>query len=106
MQLLQNFENLIINPLILLIFAAGFFLFTWGLVQFILNLDNESGRQDGVRHMLWGIAGMFIMVAVYGIIGLLNNTFDLGLKDRAGGGFEPTINLNRLPSNLNYPSVR
>ena len=70
--------GLIIDPLVLLIFSAGIFLFTWGLVVFLMNLDSPDGRQTGVRHMLWGIIGVFIMATVFGIINIITETFGLG----------------------------
>lgn len=69
----------IIDPLVLLIFSAGIFLFTWGLVVFLLNLDNPEARKKGVSHMVWGIIGVFIMATVFGIIGIILDTF--GLED-------------------------
>lgn len=79
-ELLNRFVDYIINPAILIVFSAGFFLFVWGLVQFMLNL--EKGEIDnGKRHMLWGIVGMLIMVSVYGIISIIDNTFQLNLSN-------------------------
>ncbi|KKW45584.1 MAG: hypothetical protein UY98_C0042G0007 [Candidatus Kaiserbacteria bacterium GW2011_GWA2_58_9] len=77
-QLLTNFVTYIIDPAILVIFTAGFFLFVWGLVQFIVALNQGGEHEEGKQHMLWGIIGMFVMASVYGIITLLDNTFDLG----------------------------
>ncbi|MBI4068277.1 hypothetical protein HY413_02615 [Candidatus Kaiserbacteria bacterium] len=76
-QILENFVTYIINPAILVVFTAGFFLFVWGLVQFLLNLDQEGKREEHLQHMLWGIVGMFVMASVYGILALLDNTFGL-----------------------------
>lgn|SRR3989338_4903009 len=94
-QLLKNFVSYIINPAILVIFAAGFFLFVWGLVQFIMNLDKGGEHEEGKKHMLWGIVGMFIMASVYGIIALLDNTFDLD-------AFSGTPDMSRL-QDINIP---
>jgi len=77
MQLLSNFITYIINPAILLVFSAGFFLFLWGLVVFLFKLGEGGDHKEGKQHMLWGIIGMFIMVAVGGIMAILDNTFDL-----------------------------
>ena len=77
-QILSNFVSYIINPAILVIFTAGFFLFVWGLVQFVMELNKGGEHEEGKQHMLWGIVGMFVMASVYGIIALLDNTFDLG----------------------------
>lgn len=78
--LIDRIVTYIIDPIILLIFAAGFFLFVWGLVQFIWKLD-EGAQNDGKQHMLWGIIGMMIMVSVYGIITLIDETFDLNISN-------------------------
>ena len=78
--LVDKFVDLIIDPAILVIFAAGFFLFLWGLVQFLWNIE-EGAESDGKQHMLWGIVGMLIMVSVYGIITLIDSTFDLDISN-------------------------
>jgi hypothetical protein len=65
-QILQNFVTYIINPAILLIFTAGFFLFVWGLVQFMFALNKGGEHEEGKQHMLWGVVGMFVMASVYG----------------------------------------
>ena len=94
-QILKNFVTYLINPAILLIFTAGFFLFVWGLVQFLLNLDKGGENDEGKQHMLWGIVGMFVMASVYGIIALLDNTFELG-------AFSGTPDMSRY-ENINLP---
>ncbi|HVU75358.1 MAG TPA: hypothetical protein VHD38_00765 [Candidatus Paceibacterota bacterium] len=79
--LVSKFVAYIIDPAILIIFAAGFFLFVWGLVQFLWKLDEGGDNQAGKNHMIWGIVGMLIMVSVYGIITLINDTFDLNIAN-------------------------
>jgi hypothetical protein len=82
--LISRFTTYIIDPAILIVFAAGFFLFIWGLVQFLNNVEGD--RNEGKQHMIWGIVGMFVMVSVFGIITMLDNTFNLGIF---GGGPDP-----------------
>jgi hypothetical protein len=67
----------IIDPAILVIFTLGFFWFMWGLVQMLWG--SKEGKVDDKykAHMLWGVVGMLIMISVYGIIALLDNTFSL-----------------------------
>src|SRR3989338_6432254 len=74
---ISRFVDLIIDPAILVIFTFGFFLFIWGLVQFLWNLDEGGENAAGKQHMLWGIVGMLIMVSVFGILNIVDNTFDL-----------------------------
>ncbi len=74
---LQKLNTFIIYPVIMVVFACGVFLFVWGLVQFLWNLNEGGDNKEGKQHMLWGIVGMLIMVSVNGILGLLTNTFSL-----------------------------
>ena len=95
-ELLNKFINLIINPLIVVVFAAGFFMFVFGLVQFLFALNKgQSENEEGKQHMLWGVVGMFVMASVYGILTLLNNTFGLDM-------FSATPDVSRMPD-INLP---
>ena len=76
--LLGRINQYILNPIIILMFVIALLVFFWGLVEFIYKAGSEDGREVGKRNMMWGIVGMFIMVAVYGIIGLILGTFGLG----------------------------
>jgi len=75
--LLDKVIMFIVNPLIGLIFLAGFVLFVWGVVRYFLASQSEEARKTGGRHMLWGIIGMFIMVMVYAILDVIKNTLGL-----------------------------
>ncbi len=72
-----RFVTYLINPAILVIFAAGFLLFVYGLVEFLWNLNEGGDNKEGKQHMIWGIVGMLIMVSVYGILALVTNTFGI-----------------------------
>ena len=81
MQLLNNFQTYIVDPAMLLVFTAGFFVFIWGLVQFMWHLKDGADHNEGVQHMLWGIVGMFIMVSVWGILAMIANTIGADLSN-------------------------
>lgn len=83
--IIDKIVQYIIDPLILLIFSIGLVVFMWGMFVFMRSLNNESERANGRKHMIWGLTGMFIMVAVQGIIGLIIDTFDIGINDTVGG---------------------
>ena len=65
----------IINPLIGFLFALALVLFLWGIAGFLFQADDENAREQGKRHIIWGLFGMFIMISVMGIITFLANTF-------------------------------
>lgn len=79
--LVARITTAIIDPLIALIFAAGFLVFAWGVVQFMLGLANDTeAKNDGKKHMLWGVIGMAIMMSALGILRVIANTFGLSLQ--------------------------
>lgn len=74
--LVGRINAVIIDPLLALLFAAGLLVFLWGLLEFLMGVSAGSEKKDdGKRHMLWGIIGMFIMVASAAIIRIIMNTF-------------------------------
>ncbi len=72
--LMGSINRVIINPLIVLLFALAVVYFVYGLVRYLLAPDNEEIRTSSKSHMLWGIFGMFIMIAVFGIMNILLKT--------------------------------
>lgn len=68
----------IVQPLITLMFIVAVLVFVWGIVEMIMNASNEEARQTGTRHMMWGLIGLFIMFAVYGILNFLIATLKTG----------------------------
>jgi hypothetical protein len=72
--LLDNLKTEIIVPGISLLFALALIYFFWGVVQYIINLNNPAGRTDGQRHMFWGIVGLAIMLSAFGIVNFVFNS--------------------------------
>lgn len=75
--LANKLTSVIINPLIVLLFAVGLVVFMWGVVEFLMAFEDDSRgsrKEEGKQHMLWGIIGMFVMAAAYSILRLLDTT--------------------------------
>lgn len=72
--LMNSIERVVINPLIIFIFACALVLFLFGVAKYLLSPDNEEVHTTSKRHMLWGIVGMFIMVSVFFIMNLVLRT--------------------------------
>ena len=77
-EILSRLEYEVLWPAMTVIFSAGFLLFIWGLVKFLWSVEEGGGKEEGKQHMIYGIAGMFIMVSFWSIIALLDNTFGFG----------------------------
>ena len=80
-KLIQGISGLIVNPLIVVMFAVALIMFLWGVRGYIANADNPEARALGAQHILWGIVGMAIMVMAFTIISTILNTF--GLREKA-----------------------
>lgn len=67
----------IINPVVLLLTAAAFVVFLWGVFQFIKGAGDEEHRSEGKQAMFWGLIGLVIIFGAYGIINVALKTFSL-----------------------------
>lgn len=74
---LGNVVTQIINPIILLLAAAAFVVFIWGVFEFIAHADEETARAEGRRAIMWGLVGLVIIFGAYGIINVAISTFSL-----------------------------
>ncbi len=79
-EFITNVDNMIINPLILFLFALAIVFFLYGVFEFIMNQANEEKKTTGKSHMIWGIIGITIMMGVWTILGIVVNT--LGISDQ------------------------
>lgn len=73
MNLINKIITGILNPLIGLMFVVAFTFFIWGIIEFIWNAGNEEKRTTGKQHIIWGLVGLLIMSAVWGIIAIIKN---------------------------------
>lgn len=68
---INKINQVIINPIIQLLFIVALIYFIWGIFVFVKGSSNEADRETGSRHMFWGIFGMFIMISAYGILNFI-----------------------------------
>jgi len=72
--LIGKIKTEIITPLIWFLFVLGLLYFLYGVFELVRNTDNEDARATGRQHIIWGLVGMFIMVAFWGIMNLICRT--------------------------------
>jgi len=95
----SNVNELILNPLINVLFALALLFFLYGVVEFLVNQDNEEKRTAGRKHMLWGIVGLVIMFGVWFFMNLIVDSLDIE-------GIDPEKGTVDLPeSDLTYPQL-
>ena len=67
-----------LNTLIPIMIAVGVVYFVWGVVQFvILGAGDEAKKTKGKQFMIWGIIALAVMVSVWGLVNILNSTFNI-----------------------------
>ena len=77
--ILQFFSCTLIRSVVPLLFTLATAAFIWGIIQYFLNPDNEEKRKAGKSYMTWGIVALFIMVSMWGLVGILSNTFGINV---------------------------
>ncbi len=72
-QLIQKISYNVVNPLIALMFVGAVLVFLWGVMRYIRGADDETERQTGQRHMIYGVVGLVIMLSAVAIVNLIKN---------------------------------
>mgnify|MGYP001616051188 CR=1 FL=1 len=82
-----------LNNIVGLLFIVATIVFLWGVIQFIAKAGDEAGRAKAKGIMTWGIVGLAVMVAAWGIVSLLVQYFTIpgegiptGPRQPGGGG--------------------
>jgi len=81
----------VLTRTVFLIIAISVIVFLWGIFRFIKSEGED--RQGGKELMFWGIVGLFVIVSVWGLVAILQSTFQL------------SGNYNITPNQVNIPSL-
>lgn len=73
--LVARIEDVILFPLIALLMGVALLVFLWGAFEMIYHSENETAREKGRQHLIFGIIGLVIMVSAYAILKIAANTF-------------------------------
>lgn len=74
---IRSINKHILNPLIVFMFALAAVYFAYGVFQYVRGADKPDAREIGKQHIIWGLVGMFIMVAVRLIMNLIVGTLGI-----------------------------
>ena len=67
----------IIASLTPVVIAAAVVYFLWGVLQFVSAGDDAEKRKAAQGRMIHGVIAIFVMVSLWGLVGLLSNTLGL-----------------------------
>ena len=68
--------NGILKSVVSLLISLAVVVFIYGVLTTMLSEGGEK-KEDGKQYMLWGIIGIFVMVSMWGIVAVLQSTFNL-----------------------------
>jgi hypothetical protein len=57
--------------------ALAVLAFFWGLVKYIASASDEAAKESGKNLMIWGMIALFVMVALWGILGWVQSNLGL-----------------------------
>ncbi len=89
---LASFILMLINGVVIpLIFAVAFLAFIWGAYTYFISPENSGKREEGRKFVLSAVIGFFVMIAIWGIVNVVVNTFGFNQANRPnlpyfGGG--------------------
>ena len=75
---LALFNNLF-NNMIALFITLAIVVFFWGLIKYLWDMGEDKAQ--GLQIMMYGVIAIFVMVSIWGIIRLLQNTFKVTSTD-------------------------
>ncbi len=71
--------NQILNLLIPVLITLAVVYFIWGVIQYTVSTDEEA-KKGARSKIIQGLIGLFVIVAFWGIIRLVTNTFGVGAE--------------------------
>ncbi|HET8574872.1 MAG TPA: hypothetical protein VFM02_01720 [Candidatus Paceibacterota bacterium] len=67
----------ILQTIIALLIALTVLFFFYGIVRFMFAAGNEESRKQGINLMIYGIIALFVMVSLWGLVFVLQDTFNV-----------------------------
>ncbi|MDO8523220.1 MAG: hypothetical protein Q7S12_02980 [bacterium] len=68
----------ILNLVIPILMILATVVFLWGVITYITAGGDEEKAKAGRGYIIWGLIGLFAMVAIWGLVLALVSTFQVG----------------------------
>jgi hypothetical protein len=82
--LFDGFLVLINDTLIPIVFALALLFFLWGMARWlILGGSDDEARSKGKSLALWSVIALVLMVSIWAIVALVNNSLGLDSQQNA-----------------------
>jgi len=87
----------LLNYVIPILITLGAVYFVWGVVQYVIG-DGEEAKKKGKNHIIMGIIGLAVILAMWGLVRIVVVTFGLGRSNYAPSSDELRGMLPQLPN--------
>lgn len=65
-----------LDKILLVMMGVAVVMFVYYIIKFFLRPSDE--RKEGSKYLMWSIIGFFVILSFWGIVRVLENTFNLG----------------------------
>ncbi|MFA6257542.1 MAG: pilin [Candidatus Paceibacterota bacterium] len=66
----------LLNAVVPVLIALAVVFFVWGVVSYVIS-DDEEAKSKGRDRIIYGVIGLAVIVALWGLVNILTNTFNL-----------------------------
>ena len=97
----DKINKAILFPLIMLMMAVAFLFFLYGAFEYVKNANNESARETGRNHLMYGVIGMLVMLSALAILNIAAGTFGLSVPSSSSApetSLRPQARPDRAPA--------
>jgi hypothetical protein len=70
-------NDALLIPVIGLLSGIAFLWFVYGCAIYIINAGNDQAREEGKKHITYGLIGLVVMISAYAILTIATGTFGL-----------------------------
>lgn len=63
----------LIQSVIPIIIGLSILMFLWGIFKFFFLANDDAGRTDGKKFIIWGLIALVVMVSIWGLVNILRS---------------------------------
>lgn len=79
----------LLDQIIPILMVLATIVFLYGIITYITSGGDEEKKADAKWYMIWGLIGLFVMIAIWGLVKVLFTTFgiqNIGIPGGPGSG--------------------
>lgn len=83
----------LINQIIPILIAGALAYFIYGVIKFVISSDADD-KEAARKVVVQGVIGLFVIVSVWGLVGVVQSTFGIGTGSSLNANQIPGVQLN------------